>query len=92
MRVLLDTNILIHREAATVVRGDIGLLFQWLDTLKFEKCYHPASRAELEKHRDARVLDPFKAKLQASRELQTSAPMATEVEQFAAPDKTGNRR
>jgi hypothetical protein len=37
MRVLLDTNILIHREAATVVRADIGKLFFWLDKLKYEK-------------------------------------------------------
>ncbi len=92
MRVLLDTNILIHREAATVVRDDIGLLFQWLDTLKFEKCFHPASRAEIEKHRDSRVRDTFKTKLQAYRELQTSAPIATMVEQFAATDKTENDR
>ena len=92
VRVLLDTNILIHREAATVVRGDIGLLFQWLDKLKFEKCFHPASRAEIGKHRDARVRDTFKTKLQAYQELQTSAPIATEVEQFAATDKTDNDR
>jgi len=44
MRVLLDTNILIHREAATVVRRDIGRLFFWLDKLKCEKCIHLASR------------------------------------------------
>ena len=42
MRVLLDTNILIHREAATVVRQDIGKLFFWLDRLKYQKWVHPA--------------------------------------------------
>ncbi len=41
MRVLLDTNILIHREASTVVPQDIGQLFFWLDKLKNEKCVHP---------------------------------------------------
>jgi len=43
MRVLLDTNVLIHREAATVVRTDIRKLFFWLDRLKYEKCVHPLS-------------------------------------------------
>ena len=36
MRVLLDTNILIHREARTVVRDDIGSLFRWMDDLKLK--------------------------------------------------------
>src|SRR5690242_905897 len=92
MRVLLDTNILIHREAAAVVRGDIGRLFQWLDKLKFDKCVHPASLAEIGKHQDPRVRDTFKTKLQAYQELRTTAPIAMEVQQFAATDKTENDR
>ena len=36
MRALLDTNILIHREAAVVVVQNIGLLFKWLDRLHYE--------------------------------------------------------
>jgi len=40
-RALLDTNILIHREARTVVRDDIGTLFRWLDELRYEKLVHP---------------------------------------------------
>ena len=35
MKVLLDTNIVIHREAATVVDEDIGVLFKWLDTVSY---------------------------------------------------------
>jgi predicted nucleic acid-binding protein len=92
MRILLDTNILIHREAATVVRGDIGRLFQWFDKLKFDKWVHPASLAEIGKHHDQKVRDTFKTKLQAYQELKTSAPMATEVLQFAVTDKTENDR
>jgi hypothetical protein len=38
MRVLFDTNILIHREASVAVRQDIGRLFRWLDKLGYEKC------------------------------------------------------
>ena len=33
MKVLLDTKIVIHREAATIINEDIGILFRWLDNL-----------------------------------------------------------
>ena len=51
-RALLDTNILIHREARTVIRDDIGTLFRWLDELKYEKLVHPDSVREVKKHAD----------------------------------------
>lgn len=41
MRALLDTNILIHREAAIVKNEDIGQLFNWLDKLHIDKVVHP---------------------------------------------------
>ncbi|GAH65130.1 unnamed protein product [marine sediment metagenome] len=46
MRILLDTNIVIHREAATVVNEDIGILFKWLDNLHHIKCIHPMTVEE----------------------------------------------
>lgn len=52
MRVLLDTNIIIHREAQSIRNPDIGILFHWLDKLRFEKCVHPLTIAELQKHTD----------------------------------------
>jgi len=33
IKILLDTNIIIHREASTVINDDIGILFRWLDNL-----------------------------------------------------------
>ena len=90
MRALLDTNILIHREAATVVREDIGTLFFWLDRLKYEKCVHPLSLAEIEKHKDARVRKTFRAKLQSYHVLKTVAPVAPEVQQLGVNDATDN--
>ena len=92
MRVLLDTNILIHREASTVVRGDIGNVFFWLDRLKHDKCAHPVSVAEIEKHKDDKVRKSFAAKLQSYNILKTIAPMSKEAAQFAATDKTENDR
>lgn len=92
MRVLLDTNILIHREAATVVRRDIGRLFFWLDKLRCDKCVHPASLGEIGKHQDPRVRSTFEAKLQSYQLLKTLAPTSATVQQIAATDKTENDR
>ncbi len=92
MRVLLDTNVLIHREAATVVRRDIGTLFFWLDKLKYEKCVHPLSLQEIGKHQDARVRSSFQTKLQSYHVLKTTAPMAPEVQRLAADDRSSNDR
>jgi predicted nucleic acid-binding protein len=92
MRVLLDTNVLIHREAATVVRRDIGTLFLWLDKLKHDKCAHPLSLQEIEKHQDSRVRASFQAKLQSYQILKTTAPMLPEVQQAATNDHNANDR
>src|SRR5688572_29514247 len=92
MRVLLDTNILIHREAATVVRRDIGKLFLWLDRLKYEKCVHPASSEEIAKHQDDRVRQTFSAKLQSYHQLKTLAPLAPAVQQISRNDRSENDR
>jgi predicted nucleic acid-binding protein len=79
VRALLDTNILIHREAATIVRQDIGVLFNWLDRLGWEKWVHPASLDEISRHQDPRVRQSFSAKLASYRIIQAVAPLATAV-------------
>ena len=90
MRVLLDTNILIHREASTVVREDIGTLFFWLDKLKCEKCIHPSSIDEISKHGDERVRKTFSAKLQSYHVLKTLAPIGPKVAAVGANDQSDN--
>jgi hypothetical protein len=93
VRALLDTNILIHREAATVVREDIGTLFYWLDRLNVEKWIHPASVEEIELHEDARVRRSFAAKLGSYRTMQAPAVLAAEVAALgAALDRIDNDR
>ena len=83
MKVLLDTNMVIHREAATVVNPDIGVLFKWLDNLHIKKCIHPLTVQELEKHQDPKVRKSFAAKLGNYNLLKTTAPMSEEVRQIA---------
>jgi predicted nucleic acid-binding protein len=92
MRVLLDTNILIHREASTVVRRDIGNVFYWLDKLRHDKCAHPVSVEEIQKHKDEKVRAAFQAKLQSYHTLKTTAPMSAEASQFSATDQSANDR
>jgi len=91
MRILLDTNIVIHREAATVVDEDIGILFKWLDNLHHTKCIHPVTIEEIEKHGDPRVLKSFRVKLASYNVLKTTAPMPDEVRRLLEPlDKNQN--
>jgi predicted nucleic acid-binding protein len=74
MRILLDTNIVIHREASTVINSSIGVLFRWLDRLKCEKCIHPETLREIDRHQDDRVRKSFAAKLQSYSLLKSVAP------------------
>jgi len=71
MKVLLDTNIIIHRENVKVTNAGIGLLFYWLDKLHCEKCVHPYSLKELRSFRDKNMQKLYDAKLSAYVELKT---------------------
>ncbi len=83
MKVLLDTNIVIHREAATVVDEDIGILFKWLDNLHHTKCIHSVTVEELEGHEDPKVRKSFGIKLASYNVLRTRAPMSDQVRRMS---------
>lgn len=73
MRVLLDTNIIIHREASTVINEDIGILFRWLDQLKHDKCIHPITVEEISKYKTDKIAEAFRRKLESYYVLKTVA-------------------
>lgn len=50
MKALLDTNIIIHREASRVISQDIGILYRWLDRGKYTKCIHSITIDEIKKN------------------------------------------
>jgi predicted nucleic acid-binding protein len=79
MKALLDTNIIIGREANKVVNQDIGILFKWLDKAKYEKCIHPITIAEIDKNPNKSTVETFKIKLSSYELLPTTAPFAIEV-------------
>ena len=75
MKILLDTNIIIHREASTVINKDIGSLFYWLDSLHYTKCIHPLTAEELARHSDEKTVNTLKIKLANYYVLKTQAPL-----------------
>lgn len=79
MRVLLDTNIVIHRETDKVSNQNIGVLFNWLDKLHITKCVHPLTLTELQKHASEQVVKSMSIKLDSYQELKTPAPLRKEV-------------
>jgi predicted nucleic acid-binding protein len=79
MRVLLDTNIIIHREATKIINKEIGILFNWFDKLHYEKCIHPLSLSEIRKHNDEDVVKTIEAKVQNYNLLKTEAPEVKEI-------------
>src|SRR4030067_3413718 len=74
MRILLDTNIIIHREASKVINPDIGYLFQWLDKLKITKCIHPLTVEELNRNMDSETVKTMNIKIGNYHLLKTQAP------------------
>lgn len=73
MRVLLDTNIIIHRENTIVTSNTIGQLFYWLDKLHCEKLIHPLSVNELRKFHNQQMQALYDSKLSAYSQMQTMA-------------------
>ena len=82
MKVLLDTNILIHREASHVVNEDIGTLFNWLDRLHLTKCVHPISVGEIRRHLEKRTVETMEIKLKSYHILKTTAPLDARIEEI----------
>ncbi|WP_276133223.1 PIN domain-containing protein [Polluticoccus soli] len=80
MKILLDTNIIIHREANKVVKDDIGILFNWLDRLKFEKCVHPITSEEIERNPNKETVKTMNIKLGNYNILKTVAPLNGQIE------------
>jgi predicted nucleic acid-binding protein len=80
MKALLDTNIIIHREAGRVFNQDIGILFKWLDKAKYQKCIHPATIEEINKNPNKITVNTFNIKIESYEQLLTVAPMSPEVD------------
>ena len=91
MKVLLDTNIIIHRETNKIINQDIGNLFYWLDKLKIEKYIHPLTIMEINKHKNLNITRSMNIKLDSYFELKTQVPLDNIIQQISSQeDKTDN--
>lgn len=69
MRVLLDTNIIIHREGHKTSNYSVARLYKWLDKLGCIKIVHPYTKMEILKYNDEQVRKSFDVKLESYQEL-----------------------
>jgi predicted nucleic acid-binding protein len=83
MKVLLDTNIIIHREAAKVINQDIGVLFNWIDKLRYEKYIHPATVEELKRNKDNQTVATMAIKIGSYNLIRNLAPTSKILEQVS---------
>ncbi|MFB9109309.1 PIN domain-containing protein [Flavobacterium gyeonganense] len=79
MKILLDTNIIIHREASKIYKPEIGQLFKWIDNLKYSKYIHPLTVEELERYKDPNALDTMSIKIQSYNLLKHQAPLGEDI-------------
>ena len=79
MKVLLDTNIVIHREASRILNKDIGVLFRWLDKGKYIKYVHPVTVHEIEKNSNRETANTLGVKLESYEVLKTTTPLRQAV-------------
>lgn len=83
MKALLDTNIIIHREANKVVSQDIGILYRWLDRGKYTKCVHSVTIEEIKKNPNQGTVSAFMAKIQSYEIINIPSPLQYEVLQVS---------
>lgn len=91
MRALLDTNIIIHREAGRTINQDIGTLFKWLDKSHCEKFIHTETIKEITKNCNKETVATFNTKLKNYEVIENPSPMAQAVLNVSAKiDTTEN--
>ncbi|MFZ5858337.1 MAG: PIN domain-containing protein [Chloroflexota bacterium] len=79
MKILLDTNIIIHREGNYPLNRDIGVLFKWLDNLHYTKCVHQITINEINKLKAGNTREVLNIKLDAYNALQVQASLNSRV-------------
>ena len=93
MKALLDTNIIIHREANKIVSQDIGILYRWLDRGKYTKCIHSATIDEVKKNSNKETVKSFLIKLDSYEVIDIPSPIQNYVKEVSKKfDTTCNDR
>lgn len=89
-KILLDTNIIIHRETEKIINPDIGKLFNWLTKIDAKPFIHPITKIEINKLKDKYKRNTFNVKLDAYIELITTGELEPKVKEVSKDDKNDN--
>ncbi len=79
MKILLDTNIIIHREGNYPLNKDIGVLFKWLDNLHYAKHIHQITINEINKLKAGNTREVMNIKLDSYNTLQVRPALNSRV-------------
>ena len=91
MKALLDTNIIIHREASKVVSQDIGILYRWLDRGGYIKCIHSVTVNEIKKNPNKETVNAFLVKMSSYELIDIPSPFNSKVKSICESfDKSDN--
>lgn len=82
-KILLDTNIIIHREAEKIINPEIGKLFNALDKIHTQKFIHPVTKREINKLVNEEKKYSFNIKLDSYTELITKETLNKDVENIS---------
>lgn len=81
-KVLLDTNVVVHRESYNVSHIAVRQLYRWFDKLKYTKCIHPVTEKEFRSHKNPETVKTMGIKMEAYVVLQTTAPIHPAIQQI----------
>ena len=90
MKALLDTNIIIHREANKIVSQDIGILYRWLDRGQYTKCIHSATIDEVKKNPNKETVELFLVKMKSYEVIDIPSPLHNDVQTISERFDTTN--
>jgi hypothetical protein len=83
LRILLDTNVIVHREEKDPTKEEIGKLFWWIDKLKYDKYIHQVTIDEISLHKNLETKKAFLTKIKSYNQLKTTAPLRSDVMEIA---------
>lgn len=91
LKVLLDTNIIINREAFhSSINTEIGSLFFWLEQKEYEKWVHPKTKEELMAYKNDKAVKILDTKLSNYNILKTLSSDTEEILTLKKQDKDQN--
>ncbi len=91
MNILLDTNIIIHRESNVALNASIGNLYYWIDKLKLNKYIHPLSIEEIKLHADKELVETILVKIESYNIIKIQTQLDPKLIEILKPySKTEN--